>query len=290
MKPDSGIAKDLGRRIKERRKKLGITQAQLCGDYMTRNMLSRIETGDANPSLETLLFIAQKLKLPPSFFLCRDAKEEAEYTKTVRIKDARRMLGTNQYKKCIDICSELPSDDDEVSFIIVNAQIMWAISFFDKGELIEAMQHLEYAETALHQTVYMFSEMLSQIKFLRGLIRSLSEGELPDESILPRTVPVFFSKDRFFYITALQARGFPKECLSEQSIYRAHLEARELMRGEAYSDACELLERVLADAPDAFTRYFAILDLEKCKSKLDDFKSAYEYAKRRMELHDKYTL
>ena len=151
-------------------------------------------------------------------------------------------------------------------------------------------KHLEYAETALHQTVYMFSEMLSQIKFLRGLIRSLSEGELPDESILPRTVPVFFSKDRFFYITALQARGFPKECLSEQSIYRSHLEARELMRGEAYSDACELLERVLADAPDAFTRYFAILDLEKCKSKIDDFKSAYEYAKRRMELHDKYTL
>lgn len=290
MKPDTAIAKDLGRRIKERRKKLGITQAQLCGDYMTRNMLSRIETGDANPSLETLLFISQKLKLPPSFFLCRDAKEEAEYTKTVRIKDARRMLGTGQYKKCIDICSELPSDDDEVSFIIVNAQIMWAISFFDKGELMEAMQHLEFAETALHQTVYMFSEMLSQIKFLRSLIRSLSEGELPDAYSLPRMVPVFFSKDRFFYITALTQSAFPKECLSETSIYRAHLEARELMSTEAYEEACSHLEKVFADAPDAYAKYFALLDLERCKSKLDDFKSAYEYARLRMELHDKYTI
>ena len=47
---------------------------------------------------------------------------------------------------------------------------------------------------------------------------------------------------------------------------------------------------MLADAPDAYARYFALLDLEKCKSKLDDFKSAYEYARLRMELHDKYTI
>lgn len=253
-------------------------------------MLSRIETGDANPSLETLLFIAQKLKLPPSFFLCRDSKEEAEYTKTVRIKDARRLLGTNQYKKCIDICSELPSDDDEVSFIIANAQLLWAISFFDKGELRDALFHLESAETALHQTVYMFSEMLSQIKFLRSLIGALSEGELPKAQSLPKMSPLFFSKDRFFYIAALCSSGFPKECISADSIYKTHLEARELMASDENTIAVTLLLKVHTEAPDAFSRYFALLDLEECSSKLENFKAAYEYARLRMELHDKYTL
>ena len=76
MKTETDIKSQLGQRIKERRKKLGMTQAQLCGDYMTRNMLSRIETGDANPSLDTLMFISRKLKMPPSYFLCRDGKEQ----------------------------------------------------------------------------------------------------------------------------------------------------------------------------------------------------------------------
>ncbi len=290
MKSDSSIAKDLGRRIKERRKKLGITQAQLCGDYMTRNMLSRIETGDANPSLETLLFISQKLKMPPSFFLCRDAKEEAEYTKTVRIKDARRMLGTGQYKKCIDICSELPSDDDEVSFIIVNAQLMWAMGLFDKGELSDALHHLEDAETALHQTVYMYSEMLSQIRFLRHLITSLSDGEPPKKDSLPTMVPALFTKDRFLYITALITDSFPKECISSVSIYKTHLEARELMSFGANAEAAPMLLKVHTEAPDAYARYFALLDLEECSGRLNDFKAAYEYARKRMELHDKYSI
>ncbi|MBE6586837.1 MAG: helix-turn-helix transcriptional regulator [Ruminococcaceae bacterium] len=290
MKPDNNIAKDLGRRIRERRKKLGITQAQLCGDYMTRNMLSRIETGDANPSLETLLFISQKLKTPPSFFLCRDIKEEAEYTKTVRIKDARRMLGTGQYRKCIDICSDLPSDDDEVSFIVVTAETMWAANAFDKGELREALLHLENAKTALHQTVYMYSEMLSQIRFLSHLITCLSKGEAPSIESLPVMAPVFFTKDRFLYVIALASEEFPKNCLGSQSIYRTHLEAKALMNGSNYSEAAPLLSKVRNEAPDAFARYYALLDLEICSGKLDDYKSAYEYARQRMELHDKYSI
>lgn len=284
------MRKELGERIRERRKKLGMTQAQLCGDYMTRNMLSRIETGDANPSLETLLFIAQKLKMPPSFFLCRDVKEEAEYTKTVRIKDARRMLSTGQYKRCLDICSDLPSDDDEVSFIVANAALMSALNCFDKGDLSRAGEYLDAASAALHQTVYMYSEMSAQIRLIKVLIAALVKGEVPAKESIPQMPPPFFTRDRYFHIVGLCSGEFPSSLLSDESVYGMHLNGRELMAKGRYGEADVLLKKAFDVAFDSFTQYFILCDLEKIAENLEDYKAAYEYARTRMELHGKYSL
>lgn len=290
MKTDTNMRKELGERIRERRKKLGMTQSQLCGEYMTRNMLSRIETGDANPSLETLLFIAQKLKMPPSFFLCRDVKEEAEYTKTVRIKDARRMLGTGQYKRCLDICSELPSDDDEVSFIVANAALMSALNCFDKGELSRAGEFLDVSSAALHQTVYMYSEMNAQIKLIKVLIASLVKGELPEKESIPTVLPMFFSKDRYFYIAGLCSKDFPLALFSEDSAYRMHLKSREFMAEGSFAESYELLKKAFDVSFDCYMQYFILCDLEETAEKLEDYKAAFEYARMRMDLHEKYSL
>lgn len=296
MKTDINIKTELGRRIRERRKKLGMTQSQLCGEYMTRNMLSRIETGDAGPSLDTLIFIAQKLKTPPAYFLCRDLKEEAEYTKTVRIKDARRLLGTGQYKKCIDICSDLPSDDDEVSFIAANAHLMAAIADFDKGDLKSCAAHLDSGQTALHQTVYMYSEMHSQIKLLRLLMNSLISGAVPEPALLPKMAPMFFSKDRFLYLTALCSFELSGNSVGAcdipigDSFYKDHLTAKILLSNGEADKAMPLLQRVLDGSNESFTRYFVLCDMEKAAKALDDYKGAYVYAKEIAALHDKYTL
>ncbi len=295
MKTETDIKSQLGQRIKERRKKLGMTQAQLCGDYMTRNMLSRIETGDANPSLDTLMFISRKLKMPPSYFLCRDGKEEAEYTKIVRIKDARRALATGQYKKCIDICADLPSDDDEISFILAYSHTMAGLELFDKGELTEALYHLDNASTALHSTVYLGGEILSQIKLLKGLINSLSMGSLPDVASLPSDTPLFFSKDRYMYVSALALsdRGGQSvliDLIKENSIYHKHIKARTLMvRGEL-SEAVALLSEVYERAEESFCKYFALADLEECSRRLEDFRSAYNYSVIKAKLHECYKI
>lgn len=291
MKTENNIRKELGERIRERRKKLGMTQAQLCQSFMTRNMLSRIETGDASPSLDTLLFIAQKLKMPPAYFLCRDSKEEAEYTKTVRIKDARRYLSTGQYKRCIDICQDLPSDDDEVSFIIVNARILAAIDSFDRGDLREALAHLEFASTALHGTVYLYGEMKAQIKLMRLLIASLSKGELPKTDDVPSGLPAFFNKDRYLYITSLSlSEGETFAKLMNDGAYKDHVIARGLLTKEKFLEARSILEKVYAEAPDSFCKYFSLCDLEVCTKSCEDYKTAYEYAQERITLHEKYQI
>ncbi len=62
----------LGQKIKSARKELGLTQAELVGDRITRNQLSLIENGINNPSIPTLEFLAERLGRPVSYFLSDD--------------------------------------------------------------------------------------------------------------------------------------------------------------------------------------------------------------------------
>ena len=60
---------DIGTKIKELRTAKCMTQSQLAGDYMTRNMLSRIENGAVKPSLSTTVYISERLKVPVGYIL-----------------------------------------------------------------------------------------------------------------------------------------------------------------------------------------------------------------------------
>ena len=64
---------ELGQKIRTVREAAGLSQRQVCGDTITRNMLSRIEHGTVRPSMATLSFLAEKLGKPVSFFLDEDA-------------------------------------------------------------------------------------------------------------------------------------------------------------------------------------------------------------------------
>lgn len=55
---------ELGKRIKEARLAKKMTQSEVVGDFITRNMLSQIESGSAYPSIKTLEYLANKLELP----------------------------------------------------------------------------------------------------------------------------------------------------------------------------------------------------------------------------------
>lgn len=59
----------LGEKIKQARLEAGFSQRQLCGEEVTRNMLSQIENGTARPSMGTLSYFAARLEKPISYFL-----------------------------------------------------------------------------------------------------------------------------------------------------------------------------------------------------------------------------
>ena len=86
---------ELGQRIKAARLEAGLSQRQLCGEYMTRNMLSLIENGAARPSMETLVFLAKALGKPVSFFLEEQMPEDPNWAPMAQARQAllRRRSG-----------------------------------------------------------------------------------------------------------------------------------------------------------------------------------------------------
>ena len=64
---------ELGQRLKQARLEAGLSQRQLCGEEVTRNMLSQIENGAAKPSMATLSYFAARLGKPVSYFLEENA-------------------------------------------------------------------------------------------------------------------------------------------------------------------------------------------------------------------------
>lgn len=60
---------DISQKLKQARLDAGLSQKALCGDRITRNMLSQIENGSARPSMDTLRYLAARLGKPMGYFL-----------------------------------------------------------------------------------------------------------------------------------------------------------------------------------------------------------------------------
>lgn len=61
------VNKKVGKRIKKARKDLNLTQEELAEKVgMHYTTISRIETGDSNPPVQTIAKIAKALKISPS--------------------------------------------------------------------------------------------------------------------------------------------------------------------------------------------------------------------------------
>ena len=77
-----GDQMDLGEKIRQARLDAGLSQRQLCGEEITRNMLSLIEHGTARPSMKTLRMFAQRLGKPISYFLEEGAEDPTVLTQS----------------------------------------------------------------------------------------------------------------------------------------------------------------------------------------------------------------
>jgi len=64
----------LGERIKEARLRRKLTQQELAGDLITRNMLSQIENNIAMPSMRTLAHLAKSLEVSMSVLLSEEER------------------------------------------------------------------------------------------------------------------------------------------------------------------------------------------------------------------------
>ena len=129
----------LGERIREARQRIGMNQLELAGDDLTRNMISRIETGSALPSIQTLCIIADRLDVPAGALL----SDLDDYFAYRMAGEMRSLLERHRYQTLIDRVRASTERDRKIknpalAAVFAEACAGRAAELFTDGRLAEA--------------------------------------------------------------------------------------------------------------------------------------------------------
>lgn len=266
----------LGEKLRQARLEAGLSQRQLCGEEVTRNMLSQIENGAAMPSMGTLSYFARQLGKPVSYFLQEDAVCSPNQQ---RMEDARRALAEGRGGETMEILKDYrrpdPVFDAEAQLLERLAALQAAQERLEKGQFAYAAELLEEGWTGGYCAQALDRQRLLLLARVRPKLLGEICRQLPplDEELLLRAR---YALDR----------GETDRCLQ---LLEAALDREgpqwNFLRGEVY-----LAKRNFASAAECFRKAEGAFPekcavrLERCYRELGDFRQAYFYAcKRRGE-------
>ena len=290
---------ELGEKIKSIRISKKMTQNELAGDQITRNMLSLIENGSALPSLQTVVYLAERLGVPVGLLLAKES-EEILYLKMSRMPKIKAAFEKKDYRLCSEMCLELvemspESHDDELYVLLAECYFGIAVEEFNFGKLHNACRQFDEACKYSRQTIYDCNHILGSAAKYFEYMRTLSptlNSEYENE-IYKSTALVFDEFCKYFMIIEELEKG--SEPLAETYLqtvqesekgYAAHIKALLEMKNENYAEARKILEALIKYDELACRAiiYRIFSDLERCCRELNDYKSAYEYSVGKVEL------
>ena len=255
---------ELGQRIKQLRLEKGLSQRQLCGDVITRNMLSQIENSAARPSMDTLSYLAGKLGKPVSYFLEEDAVTSPNQTVMAQ---ARTAYGDREYDRAAGILKGYKGPDETFDW---ERGLLHSLICLAQAEEAILENRIPYAkhllESAMQDSPYCALTEGGRMLLLSGID---ADAPLPnvDDVLLQKAENALGRKDwarAGEYLAAAEDHTAPR--------WR-------YLRGEVcfsmgqYREAVACFREVEEIYPEQ-----VIPKLERCFSELEDYKMAYFYA------------
>lgn len=286
---------DIGNRLRRLRTDKCMTQAQLAGELITRNMLSRIEHGAVMPSLPTAVYLAERLHVPVGYLLAED-EDEYFYRKAADIDNIKRALTDGSYAICRDMCLALGGRDDEVQLLLALSTAGLARDDFFEGRLRAAMRHFDEAREYEAGTLYGSGTVAAQAAIYQRYMYRISATlmtDITDDSI----GTVGATNDRICdYILALETVEAHPEIpvrslldsakMDVSSPLAMHILAHDAQRDRDHAAARRMLLRILdmkERIPDPVL-YNVFYELEICSKETNDYRSAYEYSTDKVNL------
>ena len=278
----------LGERIRQTRMEKGLTQSQLAGDMITRNMLSQIENGAASPSMKTLGYLAQTLGVSVGYLM------EEEDTSVLR--QAKALLKKGAYSDAAQAAECSGACGDEYELLLTQCYCAMAMDAFYHGASEKAVEYARQALSHEAATVYHSQELKVQMQWLLAkcsigtpaaeremdTYRAAYENwgwEAKHHLLAAR---YFLSREQtqlaereIWTITAL-----PEEEKANYLLLRGWLAIRQ----EKYSNAVSFLKQVEQQTENPVMRKELYGFLEIAYRELEEYKSAYEYAARQREM------
>ena len=273
---------NIGEKIRLARLEKHMTQSEVAENKITRNMLSAIESGKAQPSLDTLYHIAEVLELPVAYLISEEI-DEVSYKKSQLISDIRTAFGEKRYSQCILYINELSEIDDELAYILAYANFELGVTASKNGSFLTAEKYLVLANDYAKKTVYDTRNIEYRIPLYISFVKNVNAPLLD------------FDRDAFF--TAMSDCAdfeFFKYVSNDwdyqyvNPLFKKHAMAKLKIKERKYYDAIEILLEI-ADTRSSF-EYNAYLmygvygDLDNCYKQIMDFENAYKYIGKRLSM------
>lgn len=259
---------ELGQKLKQARLDAGLSQRQLCGDTITRNMLSQIENGSARPSMDTLRYLARQLGKPLSFFL----EEQSVSPNQAVLTAARTAFAAKDPRGVLDALQNYQPPDP-----VFDAEL----------ELLRTLSLLSMAENALRDKKHPYArQLLNQAaapdnlyytpELERRRLLLLSQADPDNCAAIAHALP---ADDRELYLRARAAleNKDPRRCAQLLDAAEDRTDTLwAILRGDAafalgdYAQAAQFYR--LDDSSQVYAK------LEQCYQHLEDYKMAYYYA------------
>ena len=284
---------EIGEKIKSLRLAKRMTQTELAGDQITRNMLSLIENGSALPLLPTVIYLSERLDIPAGMLLAR-SDEELMYQKLAQLPKIKQAYEKGEYRLCYDMCRSLKNEqlDDELYLILSKCAFSLAKESFDAGKLHKCASYLDKACEFARKTIYKDDMILSSAYIYFDYMSRLSPT-LTSENGSDVYSGEYLGANAFCrYALAIKAlesgeqlKGIWYWLSSLEKGFAEHIRARLEMKDGNYSDARERL-KILINSGNVECRtilYDIFKDLEECCRETDDYRGAYEYSVGKVE-------
>ncbi len=282
----------LGKKIKTLRLCRNMTQASLAGETITRNMLSQIENGVAQPSVSTIIELAKKLDTPVEYFFSENGELD-DFKKLGAIAKIRKLYAAGDYAKCISRLDALGVSDDETELIYAKSFFARGVDAYRKGALRSAVTYLESAIAHGERSVYVDAELAMAAKEYLHVLAYVSSKD--DPFVCSKAFSERFENqhDDILYIYALSGYADEAQFSTRNSLYAEHLTLRatfDFSDPSRMEDDVASLKALIARCDEnryAVLKYYMYCDLEKLASGCGDYKCAYECSSERLLLAEK---
>ena len=273
---------NIGEKIRSARLDNNMTQAQVAGDKITRNMLSAIESGKASPSLDTLYYIANKLDLKISYLLSEEIDELA-YRKNKLMPEIRKAYANKNYAYCISLIEDVDGMDDELSYIHAYCNFELGIIAAMKGSFLTAEKQFTSALEFASKTIYDTKNIEYRTPLYMSFVKNVNAPLLD------------FDKELFFKeMSENSDLEFYKYILNDleysytNPLFKKHALAKIKIKERKYYDAIKLLREIEDEKSsydyNAYLVYSVYGDLDNCYKQIMDFESAYKYVGKRLSM------
>ena len=294
---------NIGKKIKDLRSEKLMTQSELAGTEITRNMLSQIENGIALPSLATVEYLAKRLGVPTGYLLS-EGDEEFTYKKTDLMKNILLAYKRKNFELCREMClTSFESFDDELELILTDCCLYTGEEYLKSGQLHKACNYLD--EAISHSDRTMFSTVLQRnsICIMFSLLKEISpslDSNVTDiiisedllypsiyESVFCKYITVILDNNKYNMFVQ-EAEKHNLLAGDEDKLLLLHLRARQYMNKGDYKNAIVTLKQIIDSetVPQRFLLYLACSDMEICCKQVENYKDAYEFSQHKLEIFE----